>query len=112
LTLDFNHTAQSVEALDFARSQLSPGGTLLLTGLRPSFWIDFTFGARPGWTFSRHSARYWQTQMAKLGLVCGNPIELSPGDLSDIFVLAARRPGQEMSFQAPVTRESGAAGSF
>ncbi len=90
LTLDFTSTAESLDALDFARSQLNPGGTIILTGLRPSFWADFTFGAHPGWTFSQRSTQYWQRQLAEQGLVCGDPIELSPGDLSDIFVLTAR----------------------
>jgi phthiocerol/phenolphthiocerol synthesis type-I polyketide synthase C len=101
LSLDFNNLSRSLLALDYAGSQLGPGGTLILISQHPSFWIDFTLGARPGWFRKRaggwescqRSARFWQRQLAERGLVSPDPIELSKGSLQDIFLLTAH-PGE------------------
>ena len=107
LTLDFNEISQSLLALDFARSRLTTGGTLLLIGQHPSRWIDFAFGAHPGWFQESEEGRlsnqrpikFWQRQLLKLGLIGGNPIELSPGGSADLFLLSAWRKEADINPQ-------------
>jgi len=109
VTLDFNETLQALKALEFAKSQLAPGGTLLLTGQHPSCWIDFAFGGHPGWFSESEGSRlstqrpinFWQQQLLQLGLICGDPLELSPGGLSDIFFLLARREEADVVLPPP-----------
>ena len=97
LTLDFGEISESLSALNFAASRLAQGGTLLLIGQHPSSWIDFVFGANPrwfqeseeGWESNQHSIKFWRRQMMELGLRVGDPVELSPGSLSDVFIIPA-----------------------
>ncbi|MCP3669547.1 MAG: type I polyketide synthase [Gammaproteobacteria bacterium] len=99
VTLDFIEASQSLLALNFARSQLAPGGTLLLISQHPARWVDFAFGAHPGWfqetesglLSNQTSVKYWQQQLLQLGLTAGEPIEFSPGNLTDIIFLASHR---------------------
>jgi acyl transferase domain-containing protein len=49
VTLDFFKLEDGLRALDCARAQLAPGGTLLLVGQHASRWLDFVFGRDPEW---------------------------------------------------------------
>jgi acyl transferase domain-containing protein/NADPH:quinone reductase-like Zn-dependent oxidoreductase/acyl carrier protein/NADP-dependent 3-hydroxy acid dehydrogenase YdfG len=49
VTLDFFKLEDALRALDCARAQLAPGGTLLLVALHASRWLDFVFGRDPAW---------------------------------------------------------------
>ncbi|MES9846582.1 MAG: acyltransferase domain-containing protein, partial [Candidatus Sedimenticola sp. 6PFRAG5] len=99
VTLDFIEVSQSLLALNFARSQLAPGGTLLLISQHPARWIDFAFGAHPCWfqeaedglLSNQPPVKYWQQQLLQLGLTAGEPVELSPCNLTDIIFLASHR---------------------
>lgn len=96
-TLDFSEMSKSLIALNYARSRLAPGGTLLLIGQHPASWIDFVFGAHPGWFLesgegwqsNQQSVKFWKRQLMELGLITGDPIQLSQGALSDVYILPA-----------------------
>jgi acyl transferase domain-containing protein/NADPH:quinone reductase-like Zn-dependent oxidoreductase/acyl carrier protein/NADP-dependent 3-hydroxy acid dehydrogenase YdfG len=49
VTLDFFKLEDGLRALDCARAQLAPGGTLLLVGQHASRWLDFVFGRDAAW---------------------------------------------------------------
>ncbi len=111
VTLDFCDVQKTVQALEFAKAHLAPGGTLLLIGQHGSSWIDFTFGSLPGWfrelegswLSNQRQIKFWQQQLQQLGLVCGPLVELSPGSLSDIYFLSARR--EEVDVVLPPPRQ-------
>ena len=47
--LDFRSMLEVERALDYASSQLAPGGAVLIIGQHPSRWLDFVFGSDPAW---------------------------------------------------------------
>jgi len=49
VTLDFLKLDDAMRALEIARAQLAPGGTVLLVGQHASRWLDFVFGRDPAW---------------------------------------------------------------
>ncbi len=111
LTLDFCDIQKTIQALKFAKAHLAPGGTLLLIGQHGSSWMDFAFGSLPGWFHesegtwlsNQRQTKFWQQQLQHLGLVCGPLVELSPGSLSDIYFLSARR--EEVDVVLPPPRQ-------
>lgn len=92
-------------ALRLARACLKPGGTLLLHGLHPMAWMDFTFGARAGWWLDgpdgtrispQRAAAHWQVQLIRQGFVCCEaPLEYGPGAMRGAYLLMATLPGSE-----------------
>jgi phthiocerol/phenolphthiocerol synthesis type-I polyketide synthase C len=49
VSLDFFKLEDALRALDCARAQLAPGGTLVLVGQHASRWLDFVFGRDAAW---------------------------------------------------------------
>lgn len=99
LTLDFSTLAEANAALQYARTSLIPGGSLVVVGFHPSRWVDFLFGGQAAhWNFAgdgRHrsqqcSAQLWiqQVQQHQFGQV--SLLELSPDTLSGPFLLLAQ----------------------
>jgi phthiocerol/phenolphthiocerol synthesis type-I polyketide synthase C len=99
LTLDFETLQQAQQSLQFARSRLAPGGTLLLLGQHPARWIDFALGATPGWfqrvdgkrLSSQKPLTYWRQQLQQMGLTAVTAFDLSPDCLSDVYFVVAHR---------------------
>lgn len=99
VTGDFATLQHATRAIEYARANLAPGGTLVFVGLHPSRWIDFVFGAEPdGWFESADGAslssqrplQFWQRHLQQLGLTCAAPLELSPDTLSGPYLLLGR----------------------
>ena len=72
--LDFNSLHNAMRAIDYARAQLVPGGTLLVVGSRPARWLNFALGADPAWWAgstrgSLQPAEFWQQRLRDLGFV-------------------------------------------
>ena len=111
VTLDFETLAEAVKALDYARSCLTPGGTLVVIGAHPARWIDFICGGQPGgqngspagaWRTNQHSAKFWRRQLEQLQLSDVSLLEFSPDTLSGPFLLLARPAEDVLPTHAPV----------
>jgi phthiocerol/phenolphthiocerol synthesis type-I polyketide synthase C len=77
VTLDFRSLPDALRALDYARAQLAPEGTLLVIGQHPARWLDFVFGRDPAWWSDaahgvpqsrQRSAGFWRDRMAQAGI--------------------------------------------
>jgi phthiocerol/phenolphthiocerol synthesis type-I polyketide synthase C len=77
LTLDFRSLSDALRALDYARTQLAPGGALLVIGQHPTRWLDFVFGRDPKWwsdapdgtPLSRQQpVAFWQDRAEQAGI--------------------------------------------
>ena len=102
VTLDFSSLDATLEALQYARSSLAPGGTLLARGQNPTRWLDFIFSPQdnngsPGQETSQlaeilplRPASYWQQQLHHLDFVDISLIELCPDIPSGPYMLLAR----------------------
>jgi len=77
VTLDFRSLRTALRAVDYARAQLAPGGTLIIVGHPPARWLDFLFGSGADWWAGEDSgapltalqpADFWQQRLAQIGL--------------------------------------------
>lgn len=109
VTLDFGTVAEAVAALEYARSCLAPGGSLVVAGQHGARWIDFVFGAQRqhwslldngNWLSSQRTVQFWQQQLQQLGFAGADLFELSPDTLSGPYLLLAQ---QAMPAQQPAT---------
>ena len=112
ITLDFETLAETIKALEYARSCLVPGGSLVVVGVHPARWIDFIFGGQPGywastgggtWRSNQHSAQFWQRQMVQLHFADISLLELSPDTLSGPYLLLAQPAAEVLPAYAPRT---------
>lgn len=113
VSFDFSTLESALVALEYASRQLTGGGTILLVAYHPMRWVDFIFGARPGWwaksTGSTHissqqSPLFWQQQMERLGFSSVSLLEFSPGTASGPFLLLARSERTQFPIQQPHER--------
>ncbi|WP_315129188.1 type I polyketide synthase [Comamonas antarctica] len=106
VTLDFGTVAEAVAALEYARSCLAPGGSLIVAGQHGARWVDFVFGAQRqhwsplengNWMSSQRTLQFWQQQLQQLGFAGTDLFELSPDTLSGPYLLLAQqaKPAQQ-----------------
>ncbi len=78
VTLDFRTLQEALRAIEYARAQLVPGGTLVVAGLQPSRWLNFVLGADPTWWVGStegaplpclQPAEFWQQHLQQSGFV-------------------------------------------
>ena len=83
LSLDFSTLDNALRALDVAREKLAPGGSIVVIGMHPSRWMDFTYGENAKWWHqandgsfisTQQSSRFWLQQLSKRGF--GTPSEI------------------------------------
>ena len=76
VTLDFRSLRNALRAIDYARTQLAHGGTLIVLGQNPARWLDFVFGADAGWWVDApdgtpmscmQPAEFWQHRLSQAG---------------------------------------------
>jgi acyl transferase domain-containing protein/NADPH:quinone reductase-like Zn-dependent oxidoreductase/NADP-dependent 3-hydroxy acid dehydrogenase YdfG/acyl carrier protein len=76
VTLDFRALHDALRALKYARTQLAPGGVVMVVGQHPARWLDFVLGADPAWwsdsrdggPLSRQQpVEFWQARLRELG---------------------------------------------
>lgn len=98
VTLDSGSPVEAMEGLKYARSCLTPGGSLVVIGQHPSRWIDFVFGAdHKHWSSTQDgtllsnqcTASFWSRQLRQLGFAGSDILELSPDSLSGPYLLVA-----------------------
>lgn len=96
VTLDFDTLEKALLALDYARSCLAPGGSLIVIGQHPSRWIDFVFGGQRSnwslaengtWLSNQRTAQFWQQQLLHHDFCSAEIFELSPDTLSGPYLL-------------------------
>lgn len=99
LTLDFTSPEDAAAALEYARSRLAPGASLLVVGQHPSRWMDFVFGAQHGnwqladhgkWRSNHRSASFWQQRLQQSGFAATEIFELSADVLSGPYLMLCR----------------------
>ena len=99
VTLDFTSPEKTMEALQYARTCLTPGGSLIVIGHHPSRWIDFVFGPeRKHWSQSESrvwlsnqcTALFWKDQLQQLFSPGVDLLELSLDTLSGPYLLLAQ----------------------
>ena len=83
LALDFTTLDRALRSLDVAREKLAPGGSIIVIGMHPSRWMDFTYGENVDWwrhtaegnvVSTQQSSRFWLQQLSKRGF--GTPSEI------------------------------------
>ena len=83
LALDFMTLDRALRALDVAREKLAPGGSIIVIGMHPSRWMDFTYGENAEWWLqtaegsvvsTQQSSRFWLQQLSKRAF--GTPSEI------------------------------------
>ena len=99
VTLDFTTPEDAMEALKYARTCLTPDGSLIVIGQHPSRWVDFVFGAeRKHWSQSKDgtllsnqcTSLFWKQQLQQLGFAATTILELSSDTLSGPYLLLAQ----------------------
>ncbi|BBP04808.1 polyketide synthase [Sulfuriferula plumbiphila] len=99
VTLDFSTLEEAMGALEYARTCLAPGGSLIVIGQHPSRWIDFVFGGQrknwsPSengtWLSNQRTALFWQQQLQQPDFSSADIFELSPDTLSGPYLLLAQ----------------------
>ena len=99
VTLDFLSLQGATRALEYARSHLAPGGSIVVLGQHPSRWVDFVFGRNPQWwtdstegvlASRQQPVRFWQQQLEQFGFASVRLQEFSPDTNSGPYLLLAR----------------------
>ena len=99
VTLDFTASEKAMDALEYARNCLVPGGSLIVIGHHPSRWVDFVFGARPShwsqsnegkWLSNQCPALYWKQQLQQLHFAGIDTIEFCPDTHSGPYLMLAQ----------------------
>lgn len=99
LTLDFASLAEATAALNYARSCLAPGGSMVVLGLHPARWIDFLCGGYRGhWHFfedeslrsRQNSAQFWRQHLQKLQFANVSLLNFSSDTLAGPYMLLAQ----------------------
>lgn len=120
LSLDFTSLDGALRALDVAKENLSPGGSIIVIGMHPTRWMDFAYGAHVEWwrqatdgsvVSAQQASRFWIQQLSKRGF--GTPLEIDFS--SDIkcgpYLLLASANGvgntrQHVSAEEPIENKS------
>ncbi|MDD2467605.1 MAG: SDR family NAD(P)-dependent oxidoreductase, partial [Desulfobulbus sp.] len=99
VTLDFATLAEATTALNYARSCLAPGGSLVVIGLHPARWVDFLYGGqRRHWNFAENeshrsqqkSAQFWMQHLQKLQFANISQLTFSSDTLAGPYLLLAQ----------------------
>ncbi|HYA66343.1 MAG TPA: type I polyketide synthase, partial [Burkholderiaceae bacterium] len=99
VTLDFQSTGDAARAINYARSRLVPGGSMVVIGFHPSRWVDFVYGSRTGLgndtaqhnLLSRQQPiSYWREQLTKLGLATITQREFAAASNCGPYLLVAQ----------------------
>ena len=100
ITLDFTSPEDAMHAIEYARTHLAPGGSLIVIGQHPSRWIDFIYGGQhtqrhlpknEAWQSNQRTALFWQQQLLQPDFSNAAIFELSPDTLSGPYLLLAQR---------------------
>ncbi|MEN6484947.1 MAG: type I polyketide synthase [Syntrophobacteraceae bacterium] len=103
-TCDFPVMENALEALEYARSQVAPGGSILFIGHHPTRWVDFVFGARQGWWGGpgqgndgsrQQSVLFWRQQLERMGFSEVSQLDFYPDTASGLYFLFARSTGEQ-----------------
>lgn len=114
ITLDAPSIRDAVAALRYAASSLVPGGSVIVVGQHPTFWMDFVFGAQQGWwqdsssqfgTSHQKSVAFWQRELRQVGFEAPALVEFSPESASGPWLLLAAR---EAALRIPSLNERSA----
>ena len=115
LSLDFSSLDRALRALDSAREMLAPGGSIIVIGMHPSRWMDFTYGENAEWwretadgsvVSTQQSSRFWSQQLAKRGFGTPAEIDFSSDIKCGPYMLLAPANGLGNNRQAVSTVES------
>ncbi|MEO8384599.1 MAG: SDR family NAD(P)-dependent oxidoreductase [Betaproteobacteria bacterium] len=102
LSLDFTTLDRALYALDVARDRLAPGGSIIIVGMHPSRWMDFTYGENAEWwrktadgnlVSTQQSSRFWLQQLAKRGFGSPSEIDFSSDIKCGPYLLVASANG-------------------
>ncbi|MCS4062637.1 type I polyketide synthase [Pseudomonas putida] len=88
------------DALRQASGQLNPHGQVALLGQYPARWVDFVFGAQPGWWLAgpqqalsrQQGPAFWQHELQRHGLTALRTLEALPGNACGSYLLLADKP--------------------
>ncbi|CAM4229302.1 SDR family NAD(P)-dependent oxidoreductase [Bordetella muralis] len=99
LHADSANADDTLRTLEYARTHLKSGGTLLLLGHHPVAWLDFVAGAQATWwtpadadglrASCQYPARLWQDMLTQQGYTCSPVLEFVPESLSGPYLLNA-----------------------
>ena len=119
LSLDFTTLDRALHALDVARERLAPGGSIIIVGMHPSRWMDFTYGENVEWwrkttdgnlVSTQQSSRFWLQQLTKRGFGTPSEIDFSSDIKCGPYLLVASANGggarQQVSSLAPLENKS------
>jgi len=99
ISTDFLNLHDALAALEYARTHLAQGASIVLLGQHPSRWIDFVFGGQADWwaesptgarSSRQQSARFWQRQLEQAGFASVGLLEFSPGTSSGPYLLTGQ----------------------
>ena len=102
LSLDFTTLDKALRALDVARENLAPGGSIIAIGMHPSRWMDFTYGENVEWwhpsasgsvVSTQQSSRFWLQQLSKRGFGAPSEIDFSSDIKCGPYLLLASANG-------------------
>jgi phthiocerol/phenolphthiocerol synthesis type-I polyketide synthase C len=100
VTLDFRSLRDAFCAFDHARTQLAPGGALLVIGQHPSRWLDFVFGRDPAWWSDapegaplarQQPVAFWQARAEQAGFCALRVYQPSQDISAGPYLLIGRR---------------------
>jgi acyl transferase domain-containing protein/NADPH:quinone reductase-like Zn-dependent oxidoreductase/NADP-dependent 3-hydroxy acid dehydrogenase YdfG/acyl carrier protein len=111
LTLDAHSLRDALRALDYARTQLAPGGALLVIGQHPSRWLDFVFGRDPVWWSDRRDGGplsrqqpvgFWQERVRQAGFSSLRLYEPAGDMAAGPYLLLGRRESASAQLPLPM----------
>ena len=86
--------------LTLARASLAPGGCLLVVGQQPTRWIDFVFGAAPGWweggASRQQNLTAWRQRLTAQGFALASAVALDSENLAGGWLLLAQMPAPDL----------------
>ena len=114
-----SHTADdAARALDYARTHLKSGASLLLLGHHPVAWLDFVAGAQASWWASddgqshmscQYPAQLWQDMLAQQGYADATVLEFAPESMTGPYLLSAVAPQRSAQPSGDTTDPTSAA---
>lgn len=102
LTLDFSTLDAAIRALDIAREKLAQGGSLIVVGIHPSRWMDFSNGENVSWwrqgsdgsvASAQQPSRFWLQQLAKRSFGTPSEVDFSSDIKCGSYLLLAAANG-------------------
>jgi acyl transferase domain-containing protein/NADPH:quinone reductase-like Zn-dependent oxidoreductase/NADP-dependent 3-hydroxy acid dehydrogenase YdfG/acyl carrier protein len=115
VSLDFRTLREALRAIDYARAELAPGGTLILVGFAPARWLNFVQGADPDWwqgsvrgapVVCVQPAEFWQEHLERAGWLRTHLHRSAERSETGAYVLIGTRPpaGAERQLALPLPR--------